>query len=305
MNSTVFSYTAYGLGFESEIQISGPPPGAASKDVQIRRGKVTFPPDAQEQWTWKTENEVFCRISNVGAIQVSRGCEVVVDSLPDVKDATIGLYLMGPVLGILLQQRGLLVLHGSAVSFNGGIAAFLGNSGWGKSTMAGAMAKRGHPVVTDDIVGVQVGDQMLTVPGLPRLKLKEETAEALGYSRSRLRPLVVGDDRRELLPNDVSFTDTKPLEHIYILAEGDVPEIEPLGSQDAVAELMRHSYAVSCLKGAPNVFAYLRLCAALVGASSICRLRRPLRLERAEEVAKLVESNMTMHKNARIQSKTI
>lgn len=293
----MFCYTAYGLGFESEIRLAGPPEGSTSKDVQIRRGKVTFPPEMQQQWTWATENEVYCRISNVGAIQVSRGCEVVVDSLAEVEDATIGLYLLGPVLGILLQQRGLLVLHGSAVSFNGGVAAFLGNSGWGKSTMAGALAKRGHPVVTDDIVGVLIGDRALTVPGLPRLKLKQETAAALGYPLSRLRPLVAGDERREVIPNDVSSTDTKPLEHIYILAEGDIPEIEPLGSQDAVAELIRHSYAASCLKGTPSVFAHLRLCAALVSAAPVCRLRRPLKLERTNEVAKLVETNMEMHKN--------
>ena len=160
----MFVYTAYGLGIESVIRLSGPPEGSASKDVQIRRGKVTFPLEAQEQWTWATESEVYCRISNVGAIQVSCGSEVVVDAPAEVADATIGLYLLGPVLGILLQQRGLLVLHGSAVSFNGGVAAFLGNSGWGKSTMAGALAKRGHPVVTDDIVGVLLSDRVLTVP---------------------------------------------------------------------------------------------------------------------------------------------
>ena len=45
-----------------------------------------------------------------------------------------------------LESRGKVVL--------GGLVSFLGEAGWGKSTMSAALHRRGHDVVTDDITAV-------------------------------------------------------------------------------------------------------------------------------------------------------
>lgn len=61
-------------------------------------------------------------------------------------------YLTGPVLGFALRLRGGLALHASAVCLEAGAVALIGPHGAGKSTTAAALARRGHPIVTDDVL---------------------------------------------------------------------------------------------------------------------------------------------------------
>jgi hypothetical protein len=49
---------------------------------------------------------------------------------------------------------------------------FLGDRGYGKSTLGAALLARGFPILTDDVVVVDVGGGQWTVhPGVPRIKL--------------------------------------------------------------------------------------------------------------------------------------
>ena len=63
-------------------------------------------------------------------------------------------FLLGPVLGFLLRLRGITCLHASAVVLDGRAVAFVGDAGAGKSTTAAAFARRGHPVLSDDVVAL-------------------------------------------------------------------------------------------------------------------------------------------------------
>ena len=65
---------------------------------------------------------------------------------------------------MLLQQRGYLVLHASAVAAGGTAVAFLGHAGWGKSTTAAALYAQGYGLVTDDVLAVEMSSGRLMVP---------------------------------------------------------------------------------------------------------------------------------------------
>ena len=54
----------------------------------------------------------------------------------------------------MLQHRGYLVLHGSAVLVNGRAVVFSGDSGAGKSTLAASMVHHGYQLITDDVVAI-------------------------------------------------------------------------------------------------------------------------------------------------------
>src|SRR5207245_2121597 len=108
----------------------------------------------------------------VGAFQITAGREIIVEPASGVEARVLRLFLLGPALALLLVQRGLLVLHASAVEVAGRAIAFLGESGQGKSTTAAAFHACGHPVVADDVVAVQIEDGgPLIYPGLPQLNL--------------------------------------------------------------------------------------------------------------------------------------
>ena len=61
------------------------------------------------------------------------------------------------VLPLIGDHLGGLFLHGSAVSVGGRALVFLGQSGDGKTTLAGAFAKAGHPYLTEDVIELVVG----------------------------------------------------------------------------------------------------------------------------------------------------
>jgi hypothetical protein len=107
---------------------------------------------------------------------------MIVEPLPHVDEHVLRLYLLGPALGVLLQQRGLLVLHASAVAIGERVVAFVGESGWGKSTTAAALERRGHTVVADDVCALHLrgSEDPLVFPAIPRLKLDAAPALARG-----------------------------------------------------------------------------------------------------------------------------
>ena len=97
-------------------------------------------------------------------------------------------YFVGLVLPFLLQLRGKVGLHASAVALPEGVVGFLGNSGRGKSTMAMAFALAGYSLFSDDFLLVREEQPGFSVTaGLPHLRLSQESLAALPLLRLLLR----------------------------------------------------------------------------------------------------------------------
>jgi hypothetical protein len=295
----MYSYTAYGLNMQSEICLSAMLEGSSSPDILVRRGKVDLPPESNDRSMWTTRNDIYFRFDNVGSFQISRGSEIVIDTAGN-DDRVAALFVVGPAMGALLHQRGLLVLHGSAVVVNGGVIAFLGHCGQGKSTMAAAMVKLGNAAFCDDLVPVSICNGTPTVsPGYPFLKLSQQSGEVLGYDNLDWTPILPEDNRCYIAVQGADPLVSMPLARIYVLAEGDRPEIEFLKPQDAAVELIRYSYGLPWVSRSGMAACHLECCAALVERLAIRRLRRPRRLDLIHAVAELVQSDAGGFREAR------
>ena len=77
--------------------------------------------------------------------------------------------LAGTVWAALLLQRGIVPFHASAVEFEAGAVLFLGRSGAGKSSLLGALLKRGRAMLADDVAGVvlDAGGRPVALPAYP------------------------------------------------------------------------------------------------------------------------------------------
>lgn len=104
--------------------------------------------------------------------------------------------VIGLVLGLLLQRRGVLCLHGSAVAWRGRAIAVLGPSGAGKSTLSAALVRRGATLLTDDVIALRPTPQGTAVePGPRGLRLLPDSVEHAGLSDAGLGEVPHNDKR--------------------------------------------------------------------------------------------------------------
>jgi hypothetical protein len=160
-------------------------------------------------------------------------------------------YLQGPILGFVLRLRGVTCLHASGAVVDGRAVAVVGRAGMGKSTSAAVFARLGLPVLTDDVLALRDdGDSFHVQPGLPRVLLWPQSAEALFGAPDAL-PRIVSTWEKCYLdltqPGYRFATEPAPLGAVYVLGDRVVgtngTRIEPLTGADALVNLVANTYA--------------------------------------------------------------
>jgi hypothetical protein len=220
-------YSGYGLKFSSDIQFPELMQATGDPVVSVRLGHVPLslsdPTVDSVFWTC-AEGKCLFRVPNLARFSISKEA-VTVEMCSGADLAAVRLAFLGPVLGGLLHQRGLLPLHASAVLTRAGAILFSGPVGGGKSTVAAALALRGFPVLADDICAIDASSGPLVIPGAPYLMLWEDSLLRLGlfpsnYSRAR------SELAKYIYPLGPAFCpDPVPLHTVYFLDDGDSPEI--------------------------------------------------------------------------------
>jgi hypothetical protein len=290
------SYYAYGLNLRSVLPLPELLPGAGAADARIRLGEVDgMPAEARARKAYARADAATAYLfwQEVGAFRITGGNEITVEPATGVEERVLRLFLLGPALALLLSQRGLLVLHASAVAIEGRAVAFLGESGHGKSTTAAAFHARGHPVVADDAVAVQIDDGCpMVYPGFPQLKLWPEVAAALGDSAESLPQLRPDLPKRGRDVRHRFAGERLPLATLYVLADGPRLRVEPLRSSEAIIEVVRHTYAARFLH-ALGPSGHFRQCAALAQSARARRLHRPRSLDQLPALVSQVETDIT------------
>lgn len=288
----MFSYLAYGLGLHSTLPLPEFLPAEAGCDVliQVEEG-IPLPADTpvEQSYLKVTAEEACLYFRGVGVFVVRGGRQITVRPLPGVEAQALRLYLVGTVMAILLYQRGLLVLHASTVEVEGGAVAFLGESGWGKSSLAAALHCRGHGVIADDVTAVRLSPAEV-FPAFPQFKLSLEAADVLGYDRGSLLVLHPAEEKRAYRSPGEFSSAPLPLRRLYVLSWGALCELEPLGPQEAVIELVRNSYPTRFL--CPAGALHFLQCTRLVREVPVHRLKRPRSLPGLPALASLIEEDL-------------
>jgi hypothetical protein len=291
-------YSACGVNIGSALPLPELVSTEADPDVIFRLGKLPKPTALNSSGTAfsATVDEACHYLDGVGAFLARKGRELIIDPAPAVEERVLRLSILGPVLTLLLHQRGRFVLHASAIEADGYAVAFTAASGQGKSTLAAVLARRGYGIFADDKTALDVSKgECVAYPGAPRLKLWPESIAYLGETPEdlpRLHPLY--EKRSKPVPRQ-SAQRPLPLGCIYLLSEGANPSIEICQPQDALSEIMRN-WAGARFGGellrASGISPFFLLCATLVGQVPIYYLRRPACLAALSEVVDLVEQHL-------------
>ncbi|MCA1992897.1 MAG: hypothetical protein LDL41_12810, partial [Coleofasciculus sp. S288] len=127
----MYLYKAYNLSIHSELPLPELIPTESLPDVVLRLGKLMNP----EQRISNGGNYFRGKVEGLGMFLVQGGREIVIDPEPGIDEAVLRPLILGPILSVVLRQRGLLVLHASSFADKGEAVAFIAESGWGKSTL--------------------------------------------------------------------------------------------------------------------------------------------------------------------------
>jgi hypothetical protein len=240
----MFSYCAYGLNIRSQIQIPELTSASGRADVVITLDPTPPSPALLEEETFVRVDdlEITLGFRRAGVFRAIGGREIVISLAPGADLALARLYLLGKVLASLLYQRGLLVLHASAVDVSGQAVAFMGISCVGKSSLAAALVRSGQRLVADDLTAIECRKSgVMALSGFPQLKLDPVVVRSLGFGDDAGVSLHKLEGRRGLRVEDAFTLHPVRLSLIYLIGSDEESQ-RPLTPQDRIIELVRHSF---------------------------------------------------------------
>ena len=181
----------------------------------------------------------------------SAGTEITIYAVPGVCTQTIEHLYQNQALPLALSLKKRLVLHGSAVEIGGKAAAFVAESGRGKSTLAASFSSSGFRFLTDDGLLVEPMDdhEYVIQPSHASLRLWDDSYEAISHLTMKTEPAISYTSKvRVLAGENLPFcAQDRVLKHLYILGAGTSKgvSITPVSSQDSFIEMRRHCFLLS------------------------------------------------------------
>lgn len=284
------------MTIHSSIALPDLLPGAAPADVSMRLGnipseKISRIFDGARRFESPgvrirtTKRAMLFDWDRLGRVFVGDGREVIVEPDRDTLEEDLQPFLTGPVLAVLLHQRGYFVLHASAIEIDGRTVAFLGAKGFGKSTLAGYFKARGKRLISDDVVPVYFsGRGAFTVPGFPRIKLYDDSIKAIGADPDDFPPIHRFVAKRSFQNEEAFSAEPVRLRGVYVLSEGKTIEIEKMPPVEAFIEISKNTHLsrfLEALNCQPEYFAY---CQKFTESVPVFRLSRPHDFAQIDEI---------------------
>lgn len=203
-------------------------------------------------------------------------------AIPAVAEAPVDSLYNNSIVPLLGNHAGGLHLHGSAVASPAGALAFMGLSRRGKTTLAGAFARAGHPFLTEDVLTLErTGEAYSVLPQRPVLRLFADSATFLfgggagdadkpSCAAAPVKAEIVADT---LLPH---AGQPAPLRAIFVLGPGTATSvtIESLPPSAALAQLIQHAFVLD-VEDKPRLRGHFERIAALAASVPCHQLDYP------------------------------
>ena len=194
--------------------------------------------------------------------------------------------ILGPIIALVLQRRGLLALHAAGVVRSDGGAILLGGpSGVGKSTLAAALAVDTDSVIGDDLIAVDTrSEPPHAIPSYPESRLWPDVAERYGSDEDGWA--IVGTSGKRAFSTAHRFFDAPaPIRDIVTLSLGDSTVMSACSPGEAVMRLFECTWERHLLASDPaSARRHFDQVSQLASQVRVWRLTRPPGMERLPEV---------------------
>lgn len=211
-------------------------------------------------------NGYLIRFPDVADFTVLDNDEIQCSPAPDVPEHTLEHLLYDHVIPRALSHKGRTVLHAAAVEVNGHAIAFLGDTGWGKSTLTASFWRAGYALVSDDCVVIS-NKEPITAAGIyPGMRLWPDSVLAVGVPADESTPMAHYSSKRRIVVDaeqDGVQTAPVPLQQVYLLASPDddvttisITETLP---HERVIHYLEHAFRLDPTDRARNAAEFERL----------------------------------------------
>jgi hypothetical protein len=290
-------YSFYGCRLQSELPLSLVPVCAAGPvAVTVIQGEV---PEALPDPVWSTpfvsisgDGTVLVQVEAVGRFLVKSGRSITIQPHPGAAPAEIEAFLVGPVAGVLLHQRGVLPLHASCVEIDGAAIAIAGRVHSGKSTLAAALVRKGAVLMSDDICPVEfpVDAAPAVAPGSAGLRLWPDAREIFARDAPGWVPIRQGQAKQVGTANHTEVLAPRRLVAIVrlVLDNGVEPAVRRLRGPRSVAPLSGLVYRFRLGSALGRGEALFRDLMRLADGVPIFEMGRPAGFEHLESMAEAI-----------------
>src|SRR5439155_25506227 len=191
MNRPRYRYGVYGIAIVSDTPLALPEhSGCGLGEVEYRSAPASLflaaaaaatfdrASDPWHHYASLPDGATYVRWETVGEYLVAAdGRSIDCRSVDGSSSESFQVYMLGQALSYALVRQRFEPLHAAVVVVGDQAVAFLGQSGFGKSSLAACFLQAGHRLLTDDLLLLQHRhDRVLAYPGPPRIKLFERTA---------------------------------------------------------------------------------------------------------------------------------
>jgi hypothetical protein len=261
---TFYRYGVYGISLRSQVPFSLPGPEDSNlPEIELRIGSSSLfskalqgatlrrDPAAWYQHAHLPDGSTYVRWEGLFEFLVSAdGHQITCGWSGAASKESFQVYALGQALSFALVKRGLEPLHSTSVVINGGAVAFLGSSGFGKSSLAASFLGAGYRLLTDDLLLLREnGAGFCGYPGPSRIKLFPSVARAFLKANLGGVPMNNGTTKLviPLFENQVCRAAT-PLKVICVLTSAPkvvgkrLISLAPLSPKEAFVELLRGTF---------------------------------------------------------------
>jgi hypothetical protein len=294
----MYTYEMYGLKVRSEMRFPEAKKETFGKsDVHVFFGNVEEPKRYRKRnYVIESKKEKYDKyyMKNIGGFISMRGEEIKIDPEEGAKEKGFRFLILGLAMGLILDQRGTVTFHASAVDLGGKSVAFAGPKGAGKSTAAAAFHAAGYPIITDDLLPVHLGKKRVySIRGFPHLKLRHASEKVFKKEEfSRVHTISPNASKKLYSPNKISNGSKKSLECIYILdfkKNVEKYRSKKLSGIDSVKNILNILYSFQMKKNVSKEVS--KKCIEVAKKVKVEIIKRPKNIKNVREIVNHVTKN--------------
>lgn len=250
-----------------------------------------------------SNNLVMFEVPETAIFCIENGVNILVSPMSGSDFDKIRLYILGTCMGVLLMQRKIIPLHGSAVVIDKKAYAIIGKSGMGKSTLAAAFLSKGYQLLSDDVIAVCFGkgDVPYVMPSYPQQKLWEESMNEFGMETDKYRPLFERETKFSVPVDSNFYSQPTQLAGLFQLIKADNNQINirKIDGLERIRIVLNQTFRGSLLNKLDLSEWHFKTSLKLIGKVPIFELQRPLTGFTAPELLTMILSQLESEVNSR------